>query len=41
MKLHENLVEISPIWWPQMGFVPYLVEFDVKFNFLLKIYAIT
>jgi hypothetical protein len=79
MKLHENLVEIRPIWWPpngfcslaywvwcqiqvlveilcnymkrwlkyvlfgghQMGFVPQRVELGFKFNFLLKIYAIT
>jgi hypothetical protein len=41
MKLHENLLEICPIWWPNMGFVPQAIEFGVKFNFLLKMYAIT
>jgi hypothetical protein len=41
MKLHENLVEIHLIWWPQLGFVPQVIELGVKLSFLLKIYAIT
>jgi len=42
MKLLENLVEIRPIFGGhQMGFIPQLVEFGVKFKFLLKIHAVT
>jgi hypothetical protein len=30
MKLHENLVEIHPIWWPPDGFCSQLVEVLVQ-----------
>jgi hypothetical protein len=41
MKVHVGMVTIPPIWWPLYDFVPQHVEFGVKFNFLLKFYAIT
>jgi hypothetical protein len=41
MKLQKNRLKYVLFGGHQMGFVPQLVEFGVKFRFLLKIYAIT